>query len=313
MREDSAVADLRQIADELYGLAPGSFTAERNARAKDARSAGDRELATAIGHLPRPSVAAWAANLLVRERADQVEQVLALGALLRDAQEDLDPAALRSLGAQRRQVVAALGKEAGRLAAGHGQALSAAAVEELEQTLQAAMTDEAAGEALRTGRLVRSLSAEGLEVDLADAVAVPAPAAPAADARPKKGIARVDEVERKRREKAERELASARAALEEAQTAKGKAEQVRDDVEQRREKARARRDRLRDERRRLTAELAELQERLASVQERVAGVEDELEGLDEKRDSALATLDRTRHALEQAREMVRGAEERVNG
>ncbi|BDZ45570.1 hypothetical protein [Naasia aerilata] len=73
------MADLRQIADELYGLVPGSFTAERNARAKEIRTEGDRDLAAAVARLPRPSVAAWAANLLVRERADQVDQVVSSG------------------------------------------------------------------------------------------------------------------------------------------------------------------------------------------------------------------------------------------
>jgi hypothetical protein len=309
------VADLRQIADELYGLVPGSFTAERNARAKEVRSSGDRDLAAAVGRLPRPSVAAWAANLLVRERADQVDQVVALGALLREAQEDLDPAALKSLSAQRRQVVAALGKEAGRLAASHGQKLSGAVVEELEHTLQAAMTDEAAAEAVRTGRLVRSLSAEGLDVDLTDAVAVPGGAAPPPpEPTPRaRGGARIDDLEQKRREVAERELAAARQAADEAEAAAREAENAREEVERRRDEARARRDRLRDDRRRLAAELAELQDRLASVQEKVAGVEDELEGLDEERDTALTAADRARQHRQRAREAVRSAEERVRG
>src|SRR5215218_2396392 len=175
MREDTGVyAGLQELADELYGLTPADFTARRNARAKEVRAEGNRDLAAVVGKLPKPSVAAWAANLLVRERADQIGDVLSLGAMLREAQEDLDPDALRTLTRQRRQLVAALGREAAGMASGRGQQLSSAAVEELEQTLQAAMTDPAAAEALRTGRLVRSLTGTGVEaVDLTDAVAAP--------------------------------------------------------------------------------------------------------------------------------------------
>src|ERR1700712_3561886 len=42
------------IADELYGLLPQDFTDARNARSKAAKSAGNRELASAVGALRKP-------------------------------------------------------------------------------------------------------------------------------------------------------------------------------------------------------------------------------------------------------------------
>ncbi|MFV0138119.1 hypothetical protein ACLGIH_34035 [Streptomyces sp. HMX87] len=63
--------DLETVSDELYGLRPGDFTAARNERAKAARSAGDRELAEQIRRLRRPTLAAWAGNLLVRQQPDE--------------------------------------------------------------------------------------------------------------------------------------------------------------------------------------------------------------------------------------------------
>ena len=66
-------ADLRAIAEELYGLRPEGFTEARTAAEKRVRSVGDRELAARVKALRRPAVSAWAVNLLVRERAALVE------------------------------------------------------------------------------------------------------------------------------------------------------------------------------------------------------------------------------------------------
>jgi hypothetical protein len=58
--------DLESTLDELYALRPQEFTAARDARAAEARRAGDRELADRIRALRRPTLSAWAGNLLVR-------------------------------------------------------------------------------------------------------------------------------------------------------------------------------------------------------------------------------------------------------
>lgn len=154
--------DLDSVAGELYELPPEEFTSARNARAGEARSAGDRELAAAIKKLRRPTAGAWLANLLVRERPEQVAELLDLGAAMRRAQEELAGNELRQLSQQRRQAVAALGDEARHLVRELGRPLSEASARELEATLQAAIADPGAAEELRRGRLTAGLRYSGL-------------------------------------------------------------------------------------------------------------------------------------------------------
>jgi len=182
------VSDLTTIADELYGLTPIEFTAARNARAKESVALKVPGLADAIRRLPKPAVSAWVINTLVRQRGDEVGEVLRLGAAMREAQAELDRDGLAKLGQQRRQLMGALARSAGELAAALGHRVSSATEAEVEQTLLAAMADERAARALLTGRLLRALESVGFEeVDLADAVAAPegvqapAPAAAASD------------------------------------------------------------------------------------------------------------------------------------
>ena len=79
---------LLEIADDLYALPLADFTPARDARAKEHKA--DKALAAAVKGLRKASAAAWVVNLLVRREPDQVDQVLAVGAALREAQESLD-------------------------------------------------------------------------------------------------------------------------------------------------------------------------------------------------------------------------------
>ena len=51
------------VAAELYAVEPPAFVAARSEAVRKAREAGEPELATAIGELRRPVLAAWAVNL----------------------------------------------------------------------------------------------------------------------------------------------------------------------------------------------------------------------------------------------------------
>jgi hypothetical protein len=172
---------LSRVADELYGLVPGEFTAARDSRAQEARAAGQRDTAAEIKKLPRPTAGAWLVNQLVRGASAQMDQLFEIGQSLQDAQRELDGERLRELSARRRQVITELVPEAARLAAAAGQPASAAVLGEVRVTLEAALADPAAGEAVRSGRLARALTYAGLgEVDLTAATAGPSPAARAA-------------------------------------------------------------------------------------------------------------------------------------
>lgn len=175
--ERMATDTITAVADELYALVPEEFTAARNARAKDAK-VDDRELGARIGELKKPSPSAWIVNQFVRAHGDTIDELLGLGAELREAQAAGDGKALTRIGAERRKFVSAALATATEIADAADRAPSRAVLDDVEQTLIAATVDEAAGEALRTGRLVRSLQAVGFEdVDLDGAVAGEASAA----------------------------------------------------------------------------------------------------------------------------------------
>ena len=305
---------LRAVADELYGLRPQEFTAARSAAEKKARAEGDRDLAAAVKALRRPSVAAWAVNLLVRERADLVRQVVELGASLREAQAHLEGDALRELTRQRRQLVAAVTAETREVAAGQGESLSDPAARQVEETLQAAMTDPSAADAVLTGLLTQPLSSTGLDT-LSELLAVPGATAgprssddegsgdgtgggppglrvvPDAEETAEDRAARAEEARVAARRDAEQRLARAeRSAAAAAAALEG--------VRKKQAKRQARVLQLENELEELRRRVAELEEatdqaaeRLTDMDDRVAEAEGELELAQREVDAARAALD----------------------
>ncbi|WP_067813394.1 hypothetical protein [Nocardia inohanensis] len=150
-----------EIANELYGIPPAEFVAVRTERAKQARDAGDKALAAAIGKLRRPTVAAWAVNLLARTAPDAVRGLLDLGDALRAAQQRLSGEQLRALTTQRQQVINALTRQAATAAASHGQQLNESTLRDVGSTLQAALADPSVAEQVRTGTVTVAASYEG--------------------------------------------------------------------------------------------------------------------------------------------------------
>ncbi|GLI03927.1 hypothetical protein [Phytohabitans aurantiacus] len=156
---------LDEIADELYALPPRDFTAARNARAKEAREAGDSDLAKRITALGKPTMTGWLTNQLVRERPDEIRALLELGASLREATASLAGDELKELSRQQRQVVQALVRQARALADAAGHPATEDTARGLEQTLHAALADEAAAEQLNAGHLTGVLSPTGFPGD----------------------------------------------------------------------------------------------------------------------------------------------------
>ncbi len=164
---------LRSVAERLYGLLPEEFTGERGLEVRRIRGAGHRDLAADVGRLRKPSTAAWLVNAMVRHRRDEVEQLLALGEQLREAQAALQGEELRELGRQRQQVLAAVSRQARALARELGHPVSEDVAEDVQDTLAAALADPAAAEAVREGLLTTALHYAGMgEVALEGAVAL---------------------------------------------------------------------------------------------------------------------------------------------
>ena len=283
---------LLEIADELYGLAPSEFTAARDAAAKEHKA--DKPFAARIKKLKKPSVAAWAVNLLVRRESEQVDQMLGVGTALRQAQEGMDAALLRELTQQRRTLTHAIAGRARFLAADDGHRLTQTALDQVEATLTAAMIDEGAARAVRSGLLIQTLAATGVEaVDAGAAVAIPEAlgftASPRAEPHAKAPRLHVvpdpdrDEKARAAAQQdlndAEETLAARRRDLDEAEA----------EVEEREAESL-----------RLQAEIEEVRRRLADLEAVLESAEDDLALAEEVRDTAEAEHEQATRARDAA-------------
>jgi hypothetical protein len=295
--------DLESTLDELYALRPQEFTAARDARAAEARRAGDRELADRIRALRRPTLSAWAGNLLVRREPERIRPLISLGEGLRDAHRNLDGEQLRELGRQQHLLVGALAREARRLAAEAGQPVGESAVHEIEATLHAVLADPDAARQWAAGHLDKPLSAPvgftGLE---AGADAGPEPAARrtrtentvTAETTESTETAEITETtdrtgpaDRRRREKLDRARQDARAAEEQAR-----------ESEQARAEATAA----------LERERADFEE----ARERAASLARELEGAQDRQGRAESALREARDRARRAERTARDARRRAD-
>ena len=170
---------LAGIADTLYSTSLDDFVAVRAAAAK-AAAAGDKALGAAVLKLPKPSVAAWAVNMLARDKPDVLAGLADLGHRMQAAQANLDAAALRGLARERRTLLAAAVDIARTVSTDHGRTISGAMATDVEETLRALTADPGAAGAVRSGLLLKTLAADGVNaVDLDGATAVPGATAPA--------------------------------------------------------------------------------------------------------------------------------------
>lgn len=250
------MTDLDAATTELYALAPEEFVDARTTLVKQARAAKDRTLATAIGALRKPTRTAWLVNLLARDDPAAVGALLDLGDALRSAQEQRDGPALRELSARRRKAIDTLVRRATVLGRDAGHPPTESTLNEVAQTLQAALGDPGVAEQVRGARLAGAAvyggfggpAETGGEPDEAasggDLAALLAASMPTAGKDP--APAKDELAERKRRAAEERRVAltqardDARAALDEAQAV---ADQATEEADRRAEEV----DRLKEE------------------------------------------------------------------
>jgi hypothetical protein len=305
--------ELDEVADELYAVPPDEFIPLRKERQDAAKADGDKALAKEIGALPKPSAAAWAANVLVREHREEIENLVELGTLLREAQESLAGDQLRALDVQRRQLIAALTRQARALASEAGHPVSTAVATQVEETLRAAMADPDAGEALLSGRLTSPMSYSGMGTTVTRPdLRLVRPPRPEPAEKPAKATAptkrtgesaadrRAREQEERRRaeeEKRRRELAAAQEAADrataDAEEASAALEEQRARTEElaaRRTELQARVDELADELAEAEREVAEAGAALKREERRQAAADRDAADAAEARDRALARV-----------------------
>jgi len=197
--------------DRLYGLPLDRFTEARDTRAKELRSAGEREAADHLKQARKPTVAAWAANQLARNERMNVRALLTAGEQLRDGQAALmrggKPDELRRAEESERRALSALVDAGRRLVDGD------ATLRKLESTLRAAAVEPDARGLLERGRLTKELVPAGFGLG-----GMPAPARKSRTRSKKKQDGdSVGERERRRLAEARTKLQEARKRAREAE------------------------------------------------------------------------------------------------
>jgi hypothetical protein len=270
LREDARVIlHLRAAVEQLYAVPPARFTPLRSELVAQAKSAGDVDLAKAIGALRKPTVAAWAVNHFVREHPDELAEFRSFAELLREAQRTLDADQLRVLGRERSKRVDALADRIAEASQQEGQSVGTSVAQEVRETLTALIADEEAESSVLTGALVRGLSYSGFgSVEIGDVVAVddlePAGSAqrPSLAVLPGGGGDPVD-LEERRRARRTAERAKLQGALEAARNDLRAADRQVAVLTARHEE--------------VTEGIADLERRLATARERLAKVTADLE------------------------------------
>ncbi|MFF5427773.1 MULTISPECIES: hypothetical protein [unclassified Streptomyces] len=319
--------DVEEVTDELYGLTPGAFTAARDRYAAEARRVKDPEAAKAIAALRRPTLAAWAANLLARRQPDRAGELLRLGEMLREAHRSLDGAQLRTASRQQHRLVTALARTAAELAGEAGQSVSDTVLAEIEQTLHAVLARPDVAEQWSRGRLAKvPEAAVGFGVVTPDALpprSAPAPApkpgpgrrSPSRRApgdterrsRPRPGPGKdterrsssepaPDDAERRREARRLRALERARATAGEAAAVVTRRERERDGARERRRTAAAKAEDAGGRVERLERELAGAKEAARRAREAVTAADGAVEAADRALDRAREAADRAEAA-----------------
>lgn len=285
--------DLETATNELYALSPDEFIERRQQLVAEARGAKDRQLATQIGKLRRPTRSAWLINLLARQEPDDVAALLELGTALQEAQQRMAGDELRQLSAQRRKTVDALARRAVELGREQGYSAPDGATQEVSQTLQTALGDPEIADLVRAGRLTQAVTYGGFgSTDLAAALGASlsskAPSRPEKRAEPQQPTPKRDAKQRREAEKAAAETReratearqAAEAAEEEAEAATQRADDLADQVESLRTQLRqteAAEREARDEARAARKRHQELRQAAHSAEEAAAAAEQALE------------------------------------
>lgn len=150
----------RAKAADLYGLPLEEFTKARDALAKEARQAGEKEAADEIKALRKPPVSAWAVNQLARRHPQELKALVKAGEGLRRAQRAAvgggGPDALRDATRAHRERLEELTS-----IARHDLGAESATLQRVVQNLRAASVDKEASKALLAGSLTGDVEQSG--------------------------------------------------------------------------------------------------------------------------------------------------------
>jgi hypothetical protein len=277
--------DFSSAAGELYGVPPAEFVDTRKRLAQEAKAGGDAALAKRIGALRRPTLSAWAVNLLARSAESDLEDLLGVGEEMRAAWGS--GRGLGDLEQRRARLVRSLVRRAADLAEGAGNPLREQAVREVEDTLQAATVDEAVAGEVREGRLPQPRSHTGF-------VPVGFPMAPADGTEKPKPIEKPKEKPAREKTRAKQEKEPARARTNVTRTSAARAKRA-ETLGRRAEQA--------------ERKLAEREERAGEARREVEEASAEVGRLRHELDRAVAERDAASRRAERAEQNRARAEE----
>jgi hypothetical protein len=150
----------RAKAADLYGLPLEEFTKARDALAKEARQAGEKEAADEIKALRKPPVSAWAVNQLARRHPQELKALVKAAEGLRKAQRAAvgggGPDALRDATRAHRERLEELTS-----IARHDLGAESATLQRVVQNLRTASVDKEASKALLAGSLTGDVEQSG--------------------------------------------------------------------------------------------------------------------------------------------------------
>ncbi len=170
-KQPSSEEALEEASRRLYSERPEDFVAARGRLVRELRGQGERELAGRVAALRRPTLSLWLANRLSEVAAPELEELLAVGGELQDAQAK---AARGDAGARRRfreliarhsQLIEALVRAAQSYAAENGHGGGDEVGRRLAATLRAASTEPGeSGRRLTQGSLPAEVEPGGFEL-----------------------------------------------------------------------------------------------------------------------------------------------------
>ncbi|MFE9680709.1 hypothetical protein [Streptomyces sp. NPDC006285] len=295
--------DVQALLYELYATPPPAFVSRREELAVAARTDGRAEDARLIHAARRPTLAAYAANLLLRSDPAESQRFLELGQALRDAYGTLDADGIKELSGQRGRIVSALSRQAAALARDAGHPLSDTARQDVAATLHAVLADQDAADRWAAGCLTGALTPPA-DFPSTDAKATgtrrrPAPA-PTGRKAAQKAVQRTaqqaarkrteDELAERRRRRQE-QLARARSAAEAADRLLRERHRAQEDADAVLDRAHDRHDRARERVSAAEEQLREANEELQAAE----GAQREAEESGRAAADAVAEAERAAH------------------
>jgi hypothetical protein len=149
--------DVDELTAQLYSSTPEQFVKVRGEGVKQLKAAGQQEAAADFAKLTKPSVPAWAVNLLATQRSDLIDEVVRHGEELRDAHTGGGGAKqIRSAQQARQDAIRRATDVAVELT---GRKVGEAHRSEIVATLEAVSSDPNVASEVRGAQLVRSLEA----------------------------------------------------------------------------------------------------------------------------------------------------------